>query len=365
MRRSPENSLVLASVPLLVCAAAALAGKVESLSFKEEADSKPTIDVKSVDGLSYQSVESGPLDFKVHVWGGCNYASAERNLKITIGQTTQNLNDFWYGIKKGYGTNRGYTITTPYASPNIGQSPVQACNLLVQELVAQGTPAWRVLQQGTTITKEGAYLAKATLTCGSVVQDSETKSAPLRVVIRCLPSPLAKGPTPTPTPTVTPKPAHRVEAVGGKVSSVSLTVDPTNYKGTCPTNVKFHAHIVPAEPIKLGWMIEGDGNYRSPEYALDITTGTPKNPSTFRTIERPSTMGQLTIGGPAKLPLIQGWAQLRVWDTEKPGTGSLRSAKVSFIVDCNPPSPAVGGSLVIAPTPTPKGLSAQPSPRQP
>lgn len=364
MDRSAENGLVLASFSLLMSAAPALAGEVVRLVIREK-ESTPTINVKSTDGLSYQSVESGLLTFKVGVDAECNWASTDRDLKITIGQTTETWRDFWSGIDRGSGGSRRYTMTTPYMPPNIGQTPVQACNVRLQERVAQGAASWEVLRDGFSIVKAGAYLGKATLTCGSVIQDTETDSTPLRVVINCLPSPLAKAPTPTPTPTATPRPAHRVEAVGGKISSVSLTVDPPDYKGTCPTNVKFHAHIVPAEPIKLGWMIEGDGDYQSPKYTLDITTSTPKNPSTFRTIERPSTTGQLTSGGPAKLPLVQGWAQLRVWDTEKPGTGSLRSARMPFRVDCNPVSPAVSGSLVIVPTPTPKGLSAQPTPKRP
>ncbi len=368
MGRSAENPLVLASFSLLMSAAPALGGEVTSKTIIEDTESKPTIKVKSTDGKSYQTVESASLQFKVHVGATCNWVSTDREVKVTIGQTTDNLDGFWDGVPKGFGAVKSYAIATPYMNPNIIPGPVEACNIRLQELVQQGQPAWKVLHDGFTLVKSGAYEAKLTVTCGAVDKDKETTSAPLHVELHCLPSNLAKAPTPTPTPTRTHTPtpaAQRVAPVGGKISSVSLTVDPPDYKGTCPTNVKFHAHIVPAEPIKLGWMIEGDGDYQSPKYTLDITTSTPKNPTTFRTIERPSTTGQLTSGGPAKLPLVQGWAQLRVWDTEKPGTGSLRSARMPFTVDCNPVSPAVGGSIVIPPTPPPKGLAAQPTPRRP
>jgi hypothetical protein len=42
----------------------------------------------------------------------------------------------------------------------------------------------------------------------------------------------------------------------------------------------------------------------------------------------------------------------------------MLSPKIPFTVDCNPPSPAVAGSVVAVPTKTPKGFSAGPTPRR-
>jgi hypothetical protein len=366
MASSAKRLLGIASTSLLLAATPTLAGEVKIKSITESGDIKATIKVKSADGKSYHTVDSGPLQFGFQVCAGCSWATTNNNreVKVTIGSTTEDL-DLFEGVGKGFSDCKNYTIATPYMSPNITPSPVAACNARLQELVAQGKPSWKVMQDGFEIVKGGAYQAKLTVKCGGgAAQDTETASTPLTVRIQCMPSSLAKPPTHTPTRTATNTPtpaAQRTEPLGGKISSVSLKVEPTNYKGKCPTNIKFQAHIVPAAPINLKWRIEGDNGYQSPDYALNITTSTPKNPSTFRTIQRPSTMGQLTTGGPTKLPLIHGWAQLRVWAQGEPGF--LRSAKVPFTVDCNPPSPAVGGSVVAVPTKTPKGFSAGPTPR--
>ena len=379
MNSSPRRSLLAALGLVLLTAPPVSAGEVKKKEIYGvgEPTARPTIRVKSLDGKSYQTVESEPLEFKVSVIAGCNWVSTKRDLKITIGQTTKNP-DFFGDVPKGFEGAKYYTIETPHMNPKIGHSPVAACNLRLQELVAEGKPSWRVLQEGFLIDREGAYEAKLAVTCGGTIQDTETTSTNLGVKIHCLPSSLAEEPQRIPPPPAPPRrntpiaqaqyippPPERERPLDGKISSVALQAERPTYKGECPTSVKFRAHIVPAAPVNLGWMIEGDNGYESPEHSLRITTATPKRPSWGRTIERPSVGGGLTAEGAGKLPLIQGWAQLRVWDLDAPGGGSVRSEKVSFQVDCNPPGPAVGASLVLPQPAKPGGRIAVPTPTPP
>ena len=225
------------------------------------------------------------------------------------------------------------TLSVPFLPPPV--SPVTNCNLELRRRVSQGESQTELLRKGFDVEVPLAYKAYLNVTCkklraaGFHEDPLYTAETWLPLTVRCLPSDY-KPPRARVEPQRTAVPDPPIE-------SVSVAADPIPRQ--CPVNVTFRGKIsTPANSdysvFNTKYRFIGENNFKSDWIPVSVGRGETKTVIWRRYIQTPQTdrTGDFkTPGGRVKIPLYRGWMMVEVMLP----TGSKRSERTDFIVDCN------------------------------
>ena len=310
----------------------------------------PTIRVFSSDGTRYHFVgnDNENLTFRMRVRAQCALGWQGRTATARIGgETLEFKTDRLF---------RSIKLEVPYASPDIPRTPVAACNREIDKRVSQGYSREELLSKGFVVPYRNAYHGRLDLSCSEIKRvgrsdlESHRVDVPLSVYVSCEASALAGEPEPPKEPTPRPRPA---EVPGDVVTDVTLTADPSEFKGRCPRKVHFHGTITATEPTRVEYVFLGEEGFRTSKYELVFDRPGTRKVYWSRTIAPEADPSDLALrGGQKRYPVTEGYLKLfvgRPSDQDAPGSKVYGTSEpAEFRIDCNP-SPEPRPMKVIRP----------------